>query len=131
MQSLKQLHNINLQIPKGLKKENSKEIQDKNYSTQTDPYQRSLFNKNVYGIGYSGLKGNSQGEVIWIEQIYCSLPFNVIKNIFYASLSCQYIVFHLFEQRVICLKVNLSMLFCFIHSLSVFLPQLMPITFNM
>lgn len=98
MQSLKQLHNINLQIPKGLEKKNSKEIQDKNYSTQTNPYQRSLFNKKIYGygIGYSGLKGNRcQGEVIWIEQVYCSLPFNVIKNIFHASLSRQYIVFHL------------------------------------
>lgn len=51
MQSLKQLHNINLQIPKGLEKKNSKEIQDKNYSTQTNPYQRSLFNKKYMGMG--------------------------------------------------------------------------------
>lgn len=99
MQSLKQLHNINLQIPKGLgEKKKQQRNTGQNYSTQTNPYQRSLFNEKIYGygIGYSGLKGNSQGEVIQIEQVYCSLPFNVIKSTFYASLSRQYIVFHLF-----------------------------------
>lgn len=99
MQSLKQLHNINLQIPKGLGgKKNSKEIPDKTIQLKLTLIRGVFFNEKIYGygIGYSGLKGNSHGEVIRIEQVYCSLPFNVIKNTFYASLSRQYIVFHLF-----------------------------------
>lgn len=48
MQSLKQLHNIDLQTPKGLKK---KKTAKKSRTKTIQLKQRSLFNKKYMGMG--------------------------------------------------------------------------------